>query len=81
MGFHNEHHDFANVAWNNLPKLRGAAPEFYDSLKHYRSWTSVLVNFIFNPAMSTYSRIVHTPPTEPARARPRPAASTAQQAP
>ncbi|MGP1256419.1 MAG: fatty acid desaturase [Kiloniellales bacterium] len=79
MGFHNEHHDFANVAWNNLPKLRGAAPEFYNGLKHYRSWTSVLVNFIFNPAMSTYSRIVHTVPTE----APRPArtGSTAQQVP
>ncbi len=59
MGYHNEHHDFANVPWNNLPKLRRLAPEFYDSLKHYRSWTGVLAKFIFDPAMSTYSRIVH----------------------
>ena len=85
MGYHNEHHDFANVPWNNLPRLRKAAPDFYDGLKSYRSWTGVLINFIFNPEMSTYSRIVHTPPTEPptkpARSRPRPAASTAQQAP
>ncbi len=59
MGYHNEHHDFANVPWNNLPKLRRLAPEFYDSLKHYRSWTGVLAKFIFDPARSTYSRIVH----------------------
>ena len=58
MGYHNEHHDFANVPWNNLPKLRRLAPEFYDSLQHYRSWTGVLAKFIFDPAMSTYSRIV-----------------------
>ncbi len=58
MGYHNEHHDFANVPWNNLPKLRRLAPEFYDGLKHYRSWTGVLAKFIFDPAMSTYSRIV-----------------------
>ena len=59
MGYHNEHHDFANVPWNNLPKLRRLAPAYYDGLKHYRSWTGVLLKFIFDPEMSTYSRIVH----------------------
>jgi sphingolipid delta-4 desaturase len=58
MGYHNEHHDFANVPWNNLPKVRAAAPEYYDSLRYYRSWTWVVWNFITNPAMSAYSRIV-----------------------
>jgi sphingolipid delta-4 desaturase len=58
MGFHNEHHDFANIPWNNLPKLRKLAPEIYDSLKSYKSWTGVVFDFIFNENMSTYSRIV-----------------------
>lgn len=59
MGYHNEHHDFANVPWNNLPKLRALAPEYYDSLKSYRSWTGVVLRFIFDPRMSGFSRIVH----------------------
>ena len=58
MGFHNEHHDFPNVPWNNLPKLTRLAPEQYSTIKSYRSWTAVLLNFVFNPAMSGYSRIV-----------------------
>jgi sphingolipid delta-4 desaturase len=58
MGYHNEHHDFAGVPWNNLPKLRSVAPEYYDSLKSYGSWTAVLLKFIFDPSMSTYSRVV-----------------------
>ena len=61
MGYHNEHHDFANVAWNNLPKVKKLAPEYYDTLKSYKSWTAVLLKFIFDPSMSTYSRIVRVP--------------------
>ncbi len=61
MGYHNEHHDFSNIPWNNLPKLKKMAPEYYEPLKSYRSWTAVLLKFIFDPSMSTYSRIVHTP--------------------
>lgn len=58
MGYHNEHHDFATVPWNNLPKLTRIAPEYYASLASYRSWTAVLLNYIFDPNMSSYSRIV-----------------------
>ena len=60
VGYHNEHHDFANVPWNNLPKLKALAPEYYDSLASYRSWTAVIGRFILDPALSTYSRIVRT---------------------
>ena len=58
MGYHNEHHDFATVPWNNLPKVRRMAPEFYDTLASYRSWTAVLWRYIVDPNMSSYSRIV-----------------------
>jgi sphingolipid delta-4 desaturase len=61
MGYHNEHHDFASVPWNNLPKLKRLAPEYYDNLKSYRSWTVVLFRFISDKSMSTFSRIVHEP--------------------
>jgi len=58
MGYHNEHHDFATVPWNNLPKVKNLAPEFYDNLASYRSWTALLLRYIFDPEMSSYSRIV-----------------------
>lgn len=58
MGYHNEHHDFAGVPWSNLPRLKRIAPEYYDSLKSYKSWTGVLLKFIFDPSLSTYSRVV-----------------------
>jgi sphingolipid delta-4 desaturase len=71
MGYHNEHHDFAGVPWNNLPKLKQLAPDYYDSLASYRSWTAVLLKFIFDPSMTTYSRVVRAG-QDRARRRPRP---------
>lgn len=59
MGFHNEHHDFMQVPWVNLPKLKKLAPEYYETLKSYDSWTLVLLNFIFNKKMDSFSRIIH----------------------
>lgn len=59
MGYHNEHHDFMNVAWINQPKIKKLAPEYYDSLHSYQSWTKVLWNFIFNRNLDSFSRIVH----------------------
>ncbi len=61
VGYHTEHHDFASVPWNNLPKLKRLAPDYYDNLKSYSSWTAVLFRFIFDRSMSTFSRIVHEP--------------------
>jgi len=59
MGYHNEHHDFMNVSWINQPKIKALAPEYYDNLKSYTSWTKVLLNFLFNPKIDSFSRIVH----------------------
>lgn len=58
VGYHNEHHDLMTVPWSRLPKLRAAAPEFYDSLHAHRSWTRLLLRFIFDPQLSLYSRRV-----------------------
>jgi sphingolipid delta-4 desaturase len=57
MGYHNEHHDLPSIPWNNLPKLRAMAPEFYDSLKSHSSWTRLLFQFIFDKRYSLFSRI------------------------
>ena len=61
MGYHVEHHDFANVPWNNLPKLKQTAGEFYDNRFYYRSWLAVVWNFIFDKELSAYSRVIRKP--------------------
>jgi len=57
MGYHNEHHDLPSIPWNNLPKLRAMAPEFYDNLKYHSSWSRLLFQFIFDKRYSLFSRI------------------------
>jgi sphingolipid delta-4 desaturase len=57
MGYHNEHHDLPSIPWNNLPKLRALAPEFYDNLKCHSSWSRLLFQFIFDPRYTLFSRI------------------------
>jgi sphingolipid delta-4 desaturase len=68
MGYHNEHHDFLNVPWNRLPKLKEMAPEFYDDIPSYKSWSGVLYKFIVDENMSCFSRIIH--PDRPPRTIP-----------
>ena len=58
VGYHNEHHDFPSVPWNRLPRIREAAPEFYASLKASASWTSLWLDFLFDPRYSLYSRVL-----------------------
>ena len=57
MGYHNEHHDLPSIPWNNLPKLRSMAPEFYNNLKFHSSWTRLLFQFIFDKRYTLFSRI------------------------
>lgn len=56
VGFHNEHHDFSFVPWNNLPKIREIAPEYYDTLYYHTSWTRLLLKFLFDRNLSLFSR-------------------------
>lgn len=58
VGYHNEHHDFPSIPWNNLPKLRKMAPEFYDTLHYHTSWVKLWLKWLFDPKLSLYSRVV-----------------------
>jgi sphingolipid delta-4 desaturase len=49
VGYHVEHHDFPNIPWRRVPKLRKIAPEFYDSLYQVPSWTGLLLSHFFSP--------------------------------
>ena len=62
VGYHNEHHDLMRVPWSRLPALRRLAPELYEPLHHHRSWTRLLVRFIFDPSLSLYSRVTRGTP-------------------
>jgi sphingolipid delta-4 desaturase len=57
VGYHNEHHDFPSISWNNLPKLRAMAPEFYDTLKYHTSWSRLLLQFLFDKRYTLFSRV------------------------
>ncbi len=57
IGYHNEHHDLVRVPWIHLPKIKAIAPEFYDHLHWHRSWTRVLLLFLFDPTLDLFARI------------------------
>ena len=58
VGYHNEHHDFPKVPGWRLPEVKRIAPEFYDNLPQHKSWTMLLVNYIFDPAYGPFSRVI-----------------------
>lgn len=37
--------------------MRKIAPEFYDTLPSHNSWTKVIYDFIFDPAIGPYARM------------------------
>ena len=57
VGYHNEHHDFPSIPWNNLPKLRALAPEFYETLRSHTSWARLLFQFLFDERYTLFSRV------------------------
>lgn len=67
VGYHNEHHDFANIPGSRLPQLRAMAPEFYNSLPSYASWSGVIFDFILNGDMCGFSRVKRTTLSEAQR--------------
>ena len=57
VGYHNEHHDFPQIPGNKLPELKKSAPEFYDNLHSYDSWTGVIRQFLFDKEINLFSRM------------------------
>jgi len=58
IGYHNEHHDLFRIPWVHLPTLKKMAPEFYEPLYSHKSWTKLLIAFIWRKDMDLYARIV-----------------------
>lgn len=58
VGFHNEHHDFPRIPGSRLPQLKAMAPEYYDTLPSYTSWTKVMWDYIMTPNVTPFSRVV-----------------------
>jgi sphingolipid 4-desaturase/C4-monooxygenase len=72
VGYHNEHHDLVTVPWSRLPKIRRIAPEFYDGLHAYTSWTTLLVRFVRDRNISLFNYIVRPGREEREAQSPRP---------
>lgn len=60
VGYHNEHHDFPSVPWNRLPQVHAVAHEAYDGLAAHRSWTRLLLRFLFDRNLSLFSRVIRS---------------------
>ncbi|KAJ2727131.1 sphingolipid delta-4 desaturase [Coemansia sp. Benny D115] len=58
IGLHNEHHDFPQIPWTRIWKLRRIATEFYDPLYAHTSWIRVIIRFITSPMLGPQSRLV-----------------------
>jgi len=62
VGYHNEHHDFPRISGFKLPMVRKIAPEFYEDLHSYNSWSGVIYDYIFRIDIGPYSRVKRANP-------------------
>jgi len=60
VGYHNEHHDFPRIPGSLLPELKRIAPEYYDNLLSYTSWTKVIYDYIMTDGYSPFDRVMRT---------------------
>lgn len=75
VGYHNEHHDVVTVPWSRLPEVRRIAPEFYEGLHSYSSWTGLLVRFLRDRNITLFNYVVR-PHVDLPRGAPPPRAET-----
>jgi len=57
IGYHIEHHDFPNIPWRKLPRLKEIAPEFYNTLPQHKSYLLVFYKYIFDREFGAWCRI------------------------
>lgn len=57
VGYHNEHHDFPNIAWSSLPRIRDLANNEYSKLPSHKSWIKVLWTFLNDSNVTLFNRI------------------------
>ncbi len=67
VGYHNEHHDFPSIPWNNLPKVREAGAKWYNKIAYHNSWTLLWLRFLFDKEISIYSRMLRKRHDKPAK--------------
>lgn len=67
VGYHNEHHDFPRIPGSKLHKVREIAPEFYENLESYQSWSQVIYMYIMDRTVGPFSRMKRSPSTTSAK--------------
>ncbi|XP_059288409.1 sphingolipid delta(4)-desaturase DES1-like [Lycium ferocissimum] len=57
VGYHNEHHDFPRIPGSKLCNVKEIAPEYYENLDSYKSWSQVIYMYIMDPTVGPFSRM------------------------
>ena len=57
VGFHNEHHDFPNIPWTNLPKVNNIAHEFYPGKRSTR-WPCFMWDYVTKDRLGPQARVL-----------------------
>lgn len=81
LGYHVEHHDFPNIPWHRLPRLRAIAPEWYPGARAYPSRFRAFFSFLFQAELDLWDRCVRKQGPGPRGAEPTPAVDASSASP